>query len=251
MHVRWHFAIVLAVWALLTLIGYLVVALVDPFPVAASEEAEVVDEAFTLLTYMAVPVFTFVVSIVLYSCFRFRLRASEPDGDGPNIRFFAPVVFGWFAITTGLTIAMIIHPGISGWNDIKDRSDEPVDLVVELNSVRFAWFVNYTKQGVTVFDELVLPLDAHVHFRVTSQDVLHSFWVPAFRVKIDAVPGSFTSVNATPNELGTFEEDANFRVQCAELCGPGHSGMSIPVRVVTQAEFDDWIGKQTTVGLAR
>lgn len=248
---KWHVAAVLAIWALLTVIGYLVVFLVDPFPVAASEEAEVVDDAFTLLTLMAVPVFTFVISVLLYSGYRFRIKSSEPDGDGPGVRTVAPVILGWFAVTTALTAVMIVHPGISGLNEIRDMADEPVDLVVELEGRRFFWNVHYTKQGVTSFTELVLPIGAHVHFRVTSHDVLHSFWIPAFRVKIDAVPGSFTTVNATPTELGTFEEDANFRVQCAELCGAGHATMAIPVRVVTQAEFDEWVGEQAAVGLTR
>ena len=247
----WHVGLVLALWATFTAIGYVVVLVFDPFPVAASAEAEVVDDAFTLLTLIAVPVFTFVVSVLLYSGLRFRIRTPEPDGDGPSVRYLSPVIYGWFAITTAMTIAVIINPGITGWNDIKDREKEPVDLVVEMNAVRFAWFANYTKEGVTAFDELVLPVNAHVHFRVTSQDVLHAFWIPAFRVKIDAVPGAWTTVNATPNEIGDFEDDVNFRVQCAELCGAGHAGMAIPVRVVTQEEFDAWIAEKTVVGLAK
>jgi cytochrome c oxidase subunit II len=250
-HVKWHLLFVLAIWAVLTLVGYLIVMLIDPFPVAASEEAVVVDEAFTLLTLMSVPVFTFVVSVLLYSAFRFRIRSAAPSGDGPSIRYVAPVVIGWFVITSALTGVMIVHPGITGLNEIRHMAEEPVDMVIELEGRRFFWNVHYTQQGVTSFTELVLPIDAHVHFRITSHDVLHSFWIPAFRVKIDAVPGSWTTINATPNEFGTFEEDANFRVQCAELCGAGHASMAIPVRVVSQQEFDEWIGEQTTVGLAR
>jgi cytochrome c oxidase subunit 2 len=84
-----------------------------------------------------------------------------------------------------------------------------------------------------------------------AHDVLHSFWVPAFRVKIDAVPGMFTKVTATPNELGSFDDDVNFRIQCAELCGVGHATMQLPVRVVERAEFDQWLTEQKPIAARR
>jgi cytochrome c oxidase subunit 2 len=98
---------------------------------------------------------------------------------------------------------------------------------------------------------LVLPIDAKVQFLVNARDVIHSLWIPAFRVKIDAVPGLTTSVKATPNTLGTYEKDVNFRLQCAELCGAGHAVMRMPVRVVEQAEFDEWISEQRPISARR
>ena len=84
-----------------------------------------------------------------------------------------------------------------------------------------------------------------------SHDVIHSLWIPAFRGKIDAVPGITTKVTATPDLLGTFEKDVNFRLQCAELCGAGHALMSMPVRVVERAEFEDWLSEQRPISARR
>jgi cytochrome c oxidase subunit 2 len=91
---------------------------------------------------------------------------------------------------------------------------------------------------------MVLPLGKLVRFDVTATDVLHAFWVPAFRMKIDAVPGQVTTVFARPNTTGTIEIDAGYRLQCAELCGLGHKDMWFGVRVVEQDEFDAWVAER-------
>jgi plastocyanin len=92
--------------------------------------------------------------------------------------------------------------------------------------------------------EVVLPVDRTVRFDITSRDVLHSFWIPAFLLKIDAVPGLTTTISLKPTETGTFQEDPTLRLQCSQLCGLSHSRMRMPVRVVTQAEFDEWVKSQ-------
>lgn len=90
----------------------------------------------------------------------------------------------------------------------------------------------------------MLPVNRSVRFEITSLDVLHSFWVPGFLMKIDAVPGRTTLMSLTPTRTGSFQTDPNLRVQCAELCGIAHARMRIPVRVVSDEEFDDWVAEQ-------
>lgn len=87
----------------------------------------------------------------------------------------------------------------------------------------------------------MVPLGKRVRYDVRSKDVLHSFWVPAFRTKIDAVPGLVTQVRITATETGTMDDDINLRIQCAELCGAGHATMMLPVRVVSDAEWNDYV----------
>jgi cytochrome c oxidase subunit 2 len=77
-----------------------------------------------------------------------------------------------------------------------------------------------------------------VKFDVVTRDVIHSFWVPAFRLKTDTVPGLTTNIRVTPNKLG------NFDIVCAELCGLGHSVMRGTTHVVTPQAFDAWLAKQ-------
>ena len=121
---------------------------------------------------------------------------------------------------------------------------DQVDLVVELEARTFAWRVSYPSLNISrLRKEMVLPVGKHVRFDVTSKDVIHSFWISAFRVKIDAVPGLVTTEYATPDRTGSFEDDFNLRLQCAELCGVGHATMTMPVRVVEQGEFDAWVAE--------
>ena len=89
--------------------------------------------------------------------------------------------------------------------------------------------------------ELVVPVDTRIRFDVTSIDVLHSFWVPAFGMKIDAVPGRTTEMFVTTERTGDYADDSTLRAQCAELCGLSHAEMAMPVRVVERAEFDAWV----------
>jgi len=140
---------------------------------------------------------------------------------------------------------MIIHPGITGLRELRAHANEPPDLLVQVKGARWFWMVTYPEYGVVATKELVLPVGERVHFEVSSIDVLHSFWIPAFRTKIDAVPGKITKTYVTPDVVGSYDDDVNVRIQCAELCGLGHNLMRLPVRVVTQEEFQVWIAAQT------
>ena len=237
---------VAALWLVLSVAGVAAVLSFDPFPVAASDEAGIVDEAFRILTVLAVPVFVFVVVALVYSALRFRTKG-EPEADGPPIRSHRQFIVAWFVVTGGLTVTMIIFPGFTGLTELRDLAGEEPDRVVMAEARQWSWKVTYPVQGVFSRKELVLPLGAHTRFDVSATDVLHAFWIPAFRVKIDAVPGMFTRTHATPNVLGNFDEDVDFRLQCAELCGLAHAAMAIPVRVVTPEEFDVWISEQNPV----
>lgn len=243
--------IVFVLWVLFCAVGIAVITLFSPFPVAAAEEAVIVDGAFTFLTYLAVPIFSLVIAMLVYSAVRFR-TGGTPSEDGPPIRSNRPFVVAWLIITTALTILVIIHPGITGLNEIRASERKPADVLVEVEGQRFSWTITYPQYGVFSRRELVLPVNEHARFNVSVSEnepaVLHSFWIPAFRIKIDAVPGMMTTAAATPIETGTFEEDANFRIQCAEMCGLGHNGMRLPVRIVERSEFDSWLAEQRPIG---
>jgi len=111
-------------------------------------------------------------------------------------------------------------------------------LQVRATGQQFAWKFEYPELGEFSTGELVLPVDQQARFTMEAVDVIHSFWVPNFGQKMDAVPGIETTINVTPTETGEFA------VVCAELCGLGHATMRAKARVVTQAEFDAWIEEQ-------
>lgn len=227
-------------WVVLTAVGE-VAALADIYPVKASDEADLSDSAFRFLMFLGVPVFTMVVAVLVYSMLRFRV-AGEPTEDGPPVRGILGVERAWLAITGGLALLVIVYPGLTGLAEL--REDKPIDLVVQVEGVQWAWTVRYSELGVRARDELVVPVDKRIRFEVTSLDVLHSFWVPAWRMKVDAVPGMTTEVEVTTTKTGSFADDSAFRLQCAELCGLYHARMAMPVRVVSQDEFDAWVASK-------
>ncbi len=234
-----------ALWLILTVIGELLAVFVDIYPEAKSDKGEEIEQAFRVLVYFAVPVFTLVIAVLAYTVLRHR-TTGLPEEDGPPLmgRGSAPVA--WLVITAGLTLAVMIYPGLTSIPGIFGDESNP-DLVVEVEGVQWTWFVSYPQHDVTGASELVLPVDRSVRFEITSRDVLHSFWVPAFLMKIDAVPGRTTIISLTPTKIGSFQTDPLLRVQCAELCGLAHARMRIPVRVVSESEFNAWVQQQGPV----
>ena len=227
----------------MTAIGEAVALSFDLFPEPIAHEARVADEAFELLILLSIPVFVFVVAVLGYAVFRFRSRTFATPEDGPPVRSHGKWVAFWFAWTTALTVAVIIHPGVTGLRSLMAAEHEEPDMVVKVTGQRWLWTFNYPEQNVTTINELVIPVDKLVKFEVTApdRDVLHSFWIPAFRIKIDAVPGLVTETYVRAHHTGAFEQNGELRVQCAELCGYSHNQMAGPVRVVSGAEFEQWV----------
>lgn len=230
---RGHAAVIGAIWLVLTLAGLAAVAALPILPELASLEGRASDEAFTALLYASVPVFVLVEVVVLYSALRFR---RGPDGDdGPAIETSRPLEIGWVAATSALVLALVAV-GVVGMQrmGLHGGAHAQPDVRVVVVGSQFAWRFEYPDLGL-VTEELKLPVGRHVRFEITSRDVLHSFWVPVFRVKQDAVPGRSIAIAATPTETGRFE------APCAELCGVGHTIMHAPVEVMSPAAFDAWV----------
>jgi len=117
---------------------------------------------------------------------------------------------------------------------------DPEAMVVKVTGLQWSWTFEYEPVNglAVVSDELHVPVGKQVLLRMTSNDVIHSFWVPEFRVKQDLVPGRITELRITPTLEG------NYKVRCAELCGTSHYSMEKPVVVSSQEEFDAWMTEQ-------
>lgn len=249
---RRDWAVVGVLWVVLSVIGELFVATIDIYPPEASVEAEHIDQAVRLLMMYAVPVFMLVVVLMGYSIWRFRARDEQEEG--PPIYTSHPITVGWLIVTAALAGLLFYHPGLTGWQFLKANPN--ADLVVQVTAAQWHWHVTYPQYGLTIksrpigFERieentvLALPVNRRVRFEVTSVDVIHSFWIPAFRLKIDAVPGLTTVMYVTPKETGTYEESQAFRVQCAELCGTGHPRMNMRLAVMEPEAFEQWVQQQ-------
>ena len=210
---------------------------VNVLPVEWAEEAHIVDEAFLLLMYLGSPVMAIVLAVMTWGVIGWRSEGADRE-DGPAQHNNRVLVTTWLVFTTALAIGVLINPGFVGLAEI--RGEPSSDYVIGIEGSQFFWEITYPN-GETALDELVVPAEMRVRYDVNSTDVLHSFWIPAFRVKIDAVPGITTTVYSTATAEGTIDDDINLRIQCAELCGAGHAGMSLPVRVLSDAEFNEYV----------
>ena len=230
-------------WVTLTAVGLWVAQRwIDGLPVAASVEGQVIDHSFALLLRLLVPVFTFVVSLLLYTTVRNRSREETAEDVAHAPRDNTAFSWGWFAATAALNVLFVVNPGLTGLNQMRAKlAETPEELVVQVQARQWSWSFTYPQYGVTVRDRLVLPVGRRVRFEITSEDVVHSFWVPAFRLKMDAVPGQVTTLHVTPDRVISTRDDPTVRVQCAELCGAGHLAMRAAVQVVDADAFQRWL----------
>jgi cytochrome c oxidase subunit II len=233
-------------WLVLTAIGLWASSTYSLLPIPAAEQAGEIDNAFNTLFLYAMPVFMLVIAVLVYGVARWRVKEPEQGAEFDNSNVFS---WTWLGVSVGLATLVFVTPGLTGFLALRDVA-EP-DVVIDLTGVQWHWDVGFPNMGMTMEApaELLLPKDKVVRFDMTSVDVLHSFWVPAFRMKQDVIPGEVSSVTITPTELGTFEEDPVFRLQCAELCGTGHSRMFLPVRVVEPEEFEAWLAGMGDSGM--
>jgi cytochrome c oxidase subunit II len=217
----------------LSLIGIAIALLIPWFPESAAGSADKIDTVYDVLLICSVPVFVLVMTVAIYSVVRFRAKPGDMR-DGAPIHGNTRLEVVWVTIPFLMVTALAIY----GWIVLDDlEAKQPNTLVVNVTGQQFTWSFDYPSQKVKS-SELVLPKDRPVEFRIHTKDVIHSFWVPEFRLKSDAVPGLTTKIRLTPNRIG------HYQVVCAELCGIGHSTMRQNVRVVATSEFNSWLDDQ-------
>jgi len=231
---RRDLVIAVAIWAVLSAVGVVVVLGAQILPVIASREAEVVNGAFVVLTVASVPILMLVVVPIVYSAVRFRAGGDDEETDGPPIHGHRAFEAGWVVVSFVLVVALAAF-GTIGLLEIRGGPD--ADLEVRAEATQWAWEFEYPDLGVHS-KELVLPVDRRVRISIVSDDVLHSFYVPAFGIKQDAVPGRVTYLHVTPTVTGEYG------VQCAELCGLGHTKMATGATVVELSGFEAWVAEQ-------
>ena len=218
---------------LASLVGIAITLLMDWFPESASDSAGKIDTLYDVLLICSVPVFVLVMTVAIYSVVRFRAKPGDM-GDGPPIHGNTRLEIIWVTIPFLMVTALAIY----GWITLDDlEAKQKNEMVVNVTGQQFTWSFEYPSEKLQS-KELYLPVDRPIEFKIQSKDVIHSFWVPQFRLKSDAVPGLTTRIRVTPDKPGRYE------VVCAELCGLGHSTMRQFVHVLSASEFDSWVSKQ-------
>src|SRR3954463_2077120 len=212
------------------------------FPTDASTQAHKIDTLYDVLIIASVPIFVLVTGVVLYSVVFFRMRPGQENEDGPPIHGNTRLEVVWTAIPAMLLVGLCVYAYVV----LREIEKKPTaanaatrEMNVRVDGEQFAWTFTYPK-AVTgskqlATNELWLPVNRSVEFHIHAKDVLHDFWVPAFRMKMDAVPGIETHYRVTPKKTGVYP------VVCAELCGLGHATMRASVRVVSPDAFKKFI----------
>ena len=203
----------------------LVAVLIPWLPEPASRESGRIHFVYWFTTVIAIVVFSVVAAVLAYSVLKFR-AGPDDDSDGPPTHGHTKLEIVWTAIPAVLVTAISIVSAVVLAQNSHAGSDP---LVIKVKAQQFAW--NFTYPNGKSYGYLTLPKDRHVKLEITSQDVIHSFWVPEFSQKQDAVPGQVNSIVVTPTRLGTYP------VICTELCGLGHALMRSHADVVDTATF--------------
>jgi cytochrome c oxidase subunit II len=205
-------------------------------PDAASTEAGKIDAVYWFVAIICAVIFALVAGVSLYAGWKFRAPPDDED-DGSPIHGHTGLEIAWTAIPAVLVVAMSVFSGIVLIQIENAENPRRIEVVAQ----QFAWRFHDPELDRSS-GELVLRVDEPVELILTSRDVIHSFWVPEFRMKQDAVQGIETRTVITPTKEGSYP------VICTELCGLGHAAMRARVRVLSAEDFDAWAAEADEQG---
>jgi cytochrome c oxidase subunit 2 len=212
------------------------------FPPANSTQADKIDTLWDVLIIATVPIFVLVTVVVLFAVIEFRMRPGEENLDGPPIHGNTKLEVIWTAVPAILIIGMVTYAYIVLHDIEKAPAAGNPERQVAVTGQQFTWSFAYNEGGKKFTSaQLYLPVGESVKFDVRSKDVIHDFWVPDFRMKIDAVPGITTHYRITPKTNAIGDHD----IVCAELCGLGHAYMRQTAHVLSKPDFQAWVTKMT------
>lgn len=207
--------------------GIAVASLVRPLPQAASDRAVLVDQLLRVIFGLATAVFLGVEGLLVFAAVRGRLFRTSAVIANPA----TSLELLWLAVPAAIVVVLSVYSIRVLLLMEAPRSDP---LQVEITASQYQWEFHYPDSGLTT-NELHLPAGRPAELQFRSSDVIHSFWVPAFGAKVDALPDRVTSLALTPLRTGEFE------AVCAEFCGAGHAGMIASVKVEDPTQFDQWL----------
>jgi cytochrome c oxidase subunit 2 len=218
-----------------SVITYFILMAVYQLPVAASAEAGPIDQLFNIQFILISFLFALIMVFMLYSAVVFRRKPGDEVGSDVHGHMLLEITW------TVLPLLLVFVLGVFAAFMLADITEaKPDEMDVRVRGRQWSWLFSYPDyEEIGSTTKLVLPVDQTIRLLMTSDDVLHSFWVPEFRVKQDLVPGMETVLRITPDREGTYT------VGCAEICGLDHTHMTAEVEVVSRDEFERWIAGQT------
>ncbi len=198
----------------------------------ASPAARSIASLHNVTLWIAGVVFLIVSALLIYSLVRFRRRSA--DDPEPDQSFHGSIVLEtvWTIIPVGILLSLVVLT----FQTLQDTNPErPTELTIRAIGKQWVWEFQYPEYDIQTTSEVRVPVNTDIKIELTSDDVIHSFWVPQLGGKKDAVPGYLTTTWFKAERVGTFHG------QCAEYCGAAHALMPIKVVVLDQTSFDNWV----------
>jgi cytochrome c oxidase subunit 2 len=224
-------------------------------PVLISSTGHLIDSLFNYTTFMAV----FYFILVCVGLFGFSFLYSHKRHKVPYYTYGNKKIHLIVTAVIGAAVFLTIDLNISriSNNDLRETfwkyPDPKTENVLTIQVLAQQWMWNFrypgpdkvfnTADDVVTTNDLRIPLNTKVYFNLTSKDVIHSFFVPAVRLKVDTIPGRITRVWWDATKTGTYD------IACAEMCGTHHYLMKAKLTVYEQAEFDQWMRASETIAL--
>ncbi len=205
-------------------------------PPGATEQAPIIEDLWFGAWVAVVAVGLLTGGLILFAAFRYRRREGDPAPK--QLRYNVPLELMYTIVPLVMILGMFFFTA-RDQIELTRVSSNPENNVGVVG-FRWSWAFNYLDEGVydvgtAEVDDmptLYLPVDESVQFQLESPDVIHSFWIPAFLMKMDVFPARLNKFEVTPNKVGEFAG------RCAELCGVDHARMLFRVKVVERADYD-------------
>jgi cytochrome c oxidase subunit 2 len=233
-----HFVIVAILIAVLTPLIYFGLDASHVMPIEASAQAIPVDWMWNMDMGVISFLFALVMVPLIYALIVFRRRKGEA-GDAEPGTDSKTLEVTWTVIPLVL-VTVFAYLGAYSLGETRVVAPNAMEIAVTAHQ----WDWSFTYPAGFTSNELHLPINRQVVLKMQSLDVIHSFWVPEFRIKQDVVPGRITDYRITPTLIG------NYQVRCAELCGASHTYMIRPVIVSSAADYEAWVKDQTAAAAA-
>jgi len=203
----------------------------------ASTAAPKIDDLLDVMIVLSSFVFSIVMVMMIYSLWKWRAKPGD-ESDGAPIHGNTRLEIAWTVIPT----VIVLFGAVYSWSTLSDiEAHDRNRMVVDVYSQQYEWHFDYPETGTTS-RELHVPVNRQIEFRMHALDVIHSFWVPEWRIKKDNVPGITTRAYVTPTKTG------DYTLVCTELCGIGHATMRAPVVVESsQQSWQKWAASQPPI----
>lgn len=216
----------------------------------ATQQGRDINGLYRLLFWFAIPIGAIVYGLILWSIIRYRKRGND-DGSLPKqFRYNIPLEVTYTAIPV-VIVLILFGFTLSTMGKVDAVASDPA-VTVHVTGFRWQWRFDFPGHGFSVVGvggtpstgpTIVLPVGETIQIDLRASDVIHSFFVPAFNFKRDAIPGVTNTFDLHISQAGRF------RGECAELCGVDHSDMTFFIRAVPPAQFDAWLHQHENAGV--